>query len=155
MLVRTALGLAIIFAGIQFVGPARTNPPVKPGADLCATNPPPAEVAALLRAACYDCHSHETVWPWYAHIAPVSWLVVSDVNEGREHINFSEWPHDDPVRAAKKLDHMNEVIDDGDMPPAKYTSMHPAARLTPEQKQKLLDWTDAAAKKLRPEDSTK
>ena len=143
------LGLVVLL-GLQATNPARTNPPVAPGADLGATNPPPPAVAALLRAACYDCHSHETVWPWYAQIAPASWLVVSDVNEGRQHLNFSEWPHADPARAAKKLDRINEVLDYREMPPTKYTMLHPNARLTEAQRQLLLDWSEAAAKQLRP-----
>lgn len=142
-------GLIVLLA-LQATNPARTNPAIAPGADLMATNPPSPEVAALLHAACYDCHSYETTWPWYAHIAPASWLVVSDVNEGREHLNFSAWPHADPARAAKKLDRINEVLDYREMPPAKYTLIHVNARLTDAQRQSLLDWSDAAAKKLRP-----
>ena len=131
--------LPVIFVGLQFTNPARTNPPVVN--DLAATNPPPAEITALLRAACYDCHSHETKWPLYSRIAPSSWLVVGDVNEGREHLNFSDWPTD-PDRAAKKLDRINEVLGYKEMPPTKYTLLHPEARLTEAQFKKLVDWSD-------------
>ena len=134
--------LPVIFVGLQFTNPARTNPPVVN--DLAATNPPPAEITALLRAACYDCHSHETKWPLYSRIAPSSWLVVGDVNEGREHLNFSDWPTD-PDRAAKKLDRINEVLGYKEMPPKKYTLLHPEARLTEAQIKTLMDWSDAAA----------
>jgi len=134
--------LPVIFVGLQFTNPARTNPPVVN--DLAATNPPPAEITALLRAACYDCHSHETKWPLYSRIAPSSWLVVSDVNEGREHLNFSDWPTD-PDRVAKKMDRINEVLGYKEMPPKKYTLLHPEARLTEAQFKKLLDWSDTAA----------
>ena len=131
--------LPVIFVGLQFTNPARTNPPVVN--DLAATNPPPAEITALLRAACYDCQSHETKWPLYSRIAPSSWLVVGDVNEGREHLNFSDWPTD-PDRAAKKLDRINEVLGYKEMPPTKYTLLHPEARLTEAQFKKLVDWSD-------------
>ena len=134
--------LPVIFVGLQFTNPARTNPPVVN--DLAATNPPPAEITALLRAACYDCHSHETKWPLYSRTAPSSWLVVSDVNEGREHLNFSDWPTD-PDRVAKKMDRINEVLGYKEMPPKKYTLLHPEARLTEAQFKKLLDWSDTAA----------
>jgi hypothetical protein len=135
---------AIIFIGLQFTNPARTNPPVI--LDLAATQAPPAAVLASLHAACYDCHSYETKWPLYARIAPSSWLVVGDVNEGREHLNFSDWPTDaDGV--AKKLDRINEVLEYKEMPPTKYTLLHPEARLTEAQRQAILDWTDAADKK--------
>ena len=134
--------LPVIFVGLQFTNPPRTNPPVVN--DLAATNPPPAEITALLRAACYDCHSHETKWPLYSRIAPSSWLVVSDVNEGREHLNFSDWPTD-PDRVAKKMDRINEVLGYKEMPPKKYTLLHPEARLTEAQIKTLMDWSDTAA----------
>ena len=131
---------------MQLTNPARTNPPVKN--DCLTALAPPAEVAACLRNACYDCHSHETQWPLYARIAPASWLVVADVNEGRDHFNFSDWPTE-PDRAAKKLDRINEVLDYREMPPKKYTALHPEARLTEAQRKAVMDWTDAAATKLR------
>ena len=135
-----------VFAGLQLFNPARTNPPVV--TDFIAAANPPAPVAAALHAACYDCHSHETIWPWYAHIAPVSWLVVSDTTEGREHLNFSDWL-DEAVRAAKKMDRINEVLGYREMPPKKYTLIHAEARLTEAQLKEIMDWTDAAAAKLR------
>jgi hypothetical protein len=141
-----AVTLAVLFVLLQLTSPQRTNPPVT--RDLIATLHPPAAVSAGLRAACYDCHSHETKWPLYARIAPSSWLVVSDVNEGRRHLDLSEWP-DDPARAAKKLDSMNEEIDYREMPPKKYTLLHPEARLTEVQRKQMMDWTDAAASQLR------
>ena len=136
-----ALAVVVLFGLLQFTSPSRTNPPVKLDM-ITAANPPPG-VAASLRAACYDCHSYETKWPLYSRIAPSSWLVVNDVNEGRQHLNLSEWP-DDPARAAKKLDRINEVLDYREMPPKKYTMLHPEARLTEEQRKQIMDWTDAA-----------
>jgi hypothetical protein len=139
--------LAAVFLLLQFTNPARTNPPVL--RDFIAAEIPPATVAASIRAACYDCHSHETKWPLYSRIAPSSWLVVSDVNEGRRHLNLSEWPTD-PAAIAKKLDRINEVLDYKEMPPKKYTLLHPEARLTDAQRKEVMDWTDATADKIRP-----
>ena len=133
----------LVFAALQLTNPARTNPPVVN--DFIAATQPPAAVAVSLRAACYDCHSHETVWPLYSRIAPSSWLVVSDVNEGRQHLDFSDWPTN-ADRAAKKLDRINEVLDYQEMPPKKYTLLHPTARLTAAQRKEIMDWTDAAGK---------
>jgi hypothetical protein len=141
---------AAVFVLLQFTNPARTNPPLPPGGDISATNPPPPQIAALLRAACYDCHSDETRWPWYSHIAPVSWLVVGDVNAGRERLNFSDWPHALPERAARRLEGMSEELGYKEMPPAKYTALHPAARLTDVQRQGLIQWADAEAGRLKP-----
>ena len=87
-------GLAVIGAAValQFVNrPDRTNPPEDPSLTFASQQYVPATVSATLERACYDCHSNRTVWPWYSAIAPVSWLVADDVEEGRKHLNFSEW----------------------------------------------------------------
>jgi hypothetical protein len=139
------VALAVGFGLLQFTNPSRTNPPVVN--QLPATNVPPP-VAVLLRAACYDCHSHETKWPWYSRVAPMSWLIAQDVNEGRQHLNFSDWPQE-TERAAKKFDRINEVLGYREMPPPKYTLLHPEARLSEAQRQELLDWSDAEGRKLK------
>jgi hypothetical protein len=146
LLIRVPVAALLLFATLQLFNPPRANPPV--ALDFIAAAGPPAAVAASLRAACYDCHSHETTWPLYARIAPVSWLIASDVNEGRKHLNFSEWPTD-TARAAKNLDRINEVVDYGEMPPKKYTLLHADARLTETQRKAVLDWTGVAADKYR------
>jgi hypothetical protein len=142
--------LGAVFALLQFTNPPRTNPPVAPGHDLMATNAPPAEIAALMHSACYDCHSYETKWPWYSHVAPVSWLVANDVTRGRERLNFSEWPRALPERAAKRLERISEEVDYQDMPPAKYTVLHPEARLTADQRRQFIHWADQEATRLKP-----
>jgi len=141
--------LVVVFALLQLTNPARTNPPVLPGHDVSATNAPPPQVAALLHAACYDCHSYETKWPWYSHVAPMSWLIASDVKGGREHVNFSDWPNDHPDWAARRWERVSEELDYREMPPAKYTLMHPEARLTEIQRKELIQWADAEAAKLK------
>jgi hypothetical protein len=138
-------GALVVLAALQLFNPPHDNPPVT--ADFAAATHPPADVAAALRAACYDCHSDETVWPLYSRIAPVSWLIASDVTEGRKHLNFSAWPAE-PARAAKNLDRINEVIDYREMPPAKYTLLHADARLGEGQRKAVLDWTEQAAGQL-------
>jgi hypothetical protein len=85
----------------------------------------------LARAACYDCHSYETTWPWYSSIAPVSWMVVHDVNEGREKMNFST--------GHIEADELIEQIEGGSMPPRSYLMLHPDANLSAEQKSVLID----------------
>jgi hypothetical protein len=91
------------------------------------------QTAALVRRACYDCHSNETVWPWYSYVAPVSWLIYNDVQEGRQHLNFSN--------AGNLRRDKNEIIgmiQEGGMPPAVYLPLHPSARLTSAEKQQLI-----------------
>ena len=139
--------LVVIFAGLQFTNPSRTNSPVVH--DFLAAETPPPPIAALFRGACYDCHSYETQWPWYSHIAPVSWLIANDVRGGRRHLNFSNWPVDDPERAAKRLENASEELGYNEMPPAKYKMIHPAARLTADQRQQLTQWLDSEAKRLK------
>jgi Haem-binding domain len=147
------VALVVVFVLLQFTNPVRTNPPVM--SDLTATNPPPPKITALLHAACYDCHSYETKWPWYSRVAPVSWLIASDVNNGRHNMNFSDWPNNDPMRAAKRLEDMSEEIGYDEMPPKKYTLIHADARLTESQRKELEDWLDAEAARLKASANTK
>jgi hypothetical protein len=107
---------------------ARTNPPVTAQIQWNS-----AETEQLVRATCYDCHSNETVWPWYSQIAPVSWLVAHDVNEGRENLNFS-------THTADQIspDELVEQIERGSMPPASYPLLHPGANLSQQQKDTLI-----------------
>ena len=132
---------------LQLTNPARTNPVVI--SDLMTTNAPPPQVAAMLHAACYDCHSSETRWPWYSHIAPMSWLIANDVKEGREHLNLSNWPNDNPMRAVKRLENMSDEIGSGEMPLPKYAKIHADARLTKIQRKELTDWLDEEATRLK------
>jgi hypothetical protein len=145
----TLAGLAGALALLQLANPPRSNPPVTPGHDLLAAVSAPPEIASCLRAACYDCHSYETRWPWYSRVAPASWLVAGDVRDGRERLNFSAWPVDQPGRAAKRLERVSEEVGYQNMPPRKYTLLHPDARLTAAQRQALMDWADAEAARLK------
>ena len=140
------VALVVAFIVMQFFNPERTNPPVK--SDFVAATRPPPEIAQMFRTSCYDCHSHETKWPWYSHIAPVSWNVVSDVEYGRANMDLSDWPTN-AIKAAKKLSVMSDDIQSGDMPMKKYTLIHRDARLTDAQRKQLTDWLDAQVEKLQ------
>ena len=126
--------LALLFPAIQFVpyGHEHTNPPTvqEPAWDS-------SETRDLVRLACFDCHSNETQWPWYANVAPVSWLVAYDVGHGRRHLNFSDWRQGQ--REGEDMGKLREVIAEGEMPPLPYRLMHPEARLTEGQKQQLIE----------------
>lgn len=137
LLRRVAVGLGVAVVLAQLVPVARTNPPVS--ADVA----PPADVAATLRRACYDCHSNETVWPWYSRVAPVSWLVAHDVDEGRDELNFSAWGAYDAVKRRKKLNETVKEITEGEMPPWYYVVMHPPARLSPADVERVRGWAIA------------
>ncbi len=117
---------------IQFFQPSRTNPISSPDMSFAVVARPSPEVAAIVERACRDCHSHNTVWPWYSRIAPVSWLVASDVKDGRTHLNFSQWGYYGPEMSKVKLKDMCNEVKAGEMPLWIYTLMHPGAKLSPD-----------------------
>ena len=122
--------LVAVFAAIQLVpyGRDHSNPPsvLEPVWDSPATR-------VLAHRACFDCHSNETVWPGYANVAPVSWLVQRDVDEGRAMLNFSEWqrPQEEAGEAAK-------AVEEGEMPPTQYLFMHGDATLSAVERDRLI-----------------
>jgi hypothetical protein len=137
MVKKTVLSLILLIVLFQFVPVQRTNPSVEAALQV---NP---QVSDVLKKACFDCHSHETVWPWYSRIAPVSWLIAHDVNHGRKYINFSAWElmnADDKNFACLQI---RDVVEKGDMPLKSYTLLHRRAYLTDADKQLIYTWVDA------------
>lgn len=129
------IALAVGIGGfllIQLIpyGRNHSNPPV-----LSEPNWDSPETRALAERACFDCHSNETVWPWYSNVAPVSWLVQHDTDEGRQHLNFSEWNQGGKGREPYE---MVEAVGNGSMPPAIFLVTHPEARLTAAEKDALM-----------------
>lgn len=143
-----AITLAIIFAGLQFIRPARTNPPVDESRTLSAHTRMTPEVARILDRSCNDCHSNQTRWPWYSNIAPVSWFVVDHVNVGRKEMNLSDWAQysaDDRQGFLKKI--CREVTS-GQMPLSSYLRLHHEAKLSGEDARRLCDWASAESQRL-------
>ena len=140
MLVRISKWVLIAAVLIQLIpyGRNHTNPPAakEPAWNSSATR-------ALIRRACFDCHSNQTIWPWYSYVAPVSWLVQNDVDGGRRHLNFTEW--DRPQRHAEDV---AAQVKQGDMPLWFYVPLHPDARLTGAEREALID---GAEKSLGPQ----
>ena len=128
-------GLAVVLVVMQAVpyGRAHDNPSVvaEPAWDSPVTR-------ELVVRACYDCHSNETVWPWYTNIAPVSWLTTRDVDEGRKKVNFSDWGN-----GQEEEDDLVESVQSGEMPPVYYGWMHSSARLTAAETQQLVEGLQA------------
>jgi mono/diheme cytochrome c family protein len=132
---KALLAVAVVLVVIQLVpyGRNHSNP--------AARNEPAwdrPETRALARRACFDCHSNETVWPAYTYIAPISWLIQHDVDEGREDLNFSEWQ-----RPQKESSEAAKTVQEGEMPPWTYTLVHPEARLNPEERSALIRGLEA------------
>lgn len=136
--------LALVFIGIQFVPnelPAvETNNP----GDIIQSGLVPQDVAALLKKSCYDCHSNESVYPWYSHIAPSSWLVAKDVREGRDELNFSTWEDYDMMDKLGLLDDIAIVVGEGEMPMEIYLYLHSSSKLDEAQRQLIIDWAENA-----------
>ncbi len=130
LLKRVAISMGVVLIFIQFVpyGRSHSNPPAsgEPAWDS-------AQTRVLAKRACFDCHSNETQWPWYSHVAPVSWLMENDVTGGRNKLNFSEWnlPQKEAGESAQQLS-------SGKMPQWFYVAVHPHARLTPDERQTLI-----------------
>jgi hypothetical protein len=124
------VALAVLALLIQIIpyGHDHTNPAVveEPNWDSPQTR-------ELAQRACFDCHSNETVWPWYSNIAPVSWLIYHDVSDGRQHLNLSEGG------GQSSANEIRRVLQSGEMPPANYLLLHPEARLTDQERQALID----------------
>jgi hypothetical protein len=133
---RIALGAAATFLLMQLGMCAHENPPVTGEIDA------PGDVKAVLRRACYDCHSNETKWLWYAYVAPVSWLVHRDVYDGRHHLNFSEWRSLPADKRKKKQRSAGEQVREGEMPLWFYLPLHPEAKLSDADKELLRAWAD-------------
>jgi hypothetical protein len=140
--------LALVGVGLQFVGPARTNPDTVPATRLEGTTKVPPQVASTLRRACYDCHSNETTWPWYSRVAPPAWLVIHDVNEGRGALNFSRWGEYNPFDRADVLEKMCKEAKAGKMPLRPYLMMHSEARLSAQDVSALCAWTADESERL-------
>lgn len=138
--------LVIILIGIQFIPIEKTNPPIS--MDINA----PENIASILRTSCYDCHSNETVWPWYSHIVPVSFIVAGDVNDGRKHLNFSEWDKYESEKVKKIFEEISEEVEEKKMPLPMYTFIHPAAELEDYQIKLITEWVksrNASSERLR------
>jgi len=126
--------LSFLFIIIQFIPVDKKNPAI------VSEIPAPVEIQKILQRSCYDCHSHQTVWPWYSHVAPVSWLIAHDVKEGRENLNFSVWSDTDQRKQIKIFEEIQEVIEKKEMPLTTYLWMHPDARLDINDQMILKAW---------------
>ncbi len=138
LFLRILIGLAVVLAFIQILPfGALDNPPVE------TEMPASDEVRAVMERSCYDCHSNEARWPWYAHVAPVSWLIAHDVEEGREHVNFSTWNRYDEEEREEIREESLEEAEEGKMPLPIYLTMHPDARLSEADIAVLRQWAEA------------
>lgn len=137
---RILIILAVVFVVAQFIRPDTSLPVRDPQNDLIAVTQPNAEVADLLRASCYDCHSSETVYPWYVNITPVNWWLQDHVNEGRKEFNMSDWASFTTKRQLKKMKESVEMLENQEMPLPSYTWTHQEAKFNDAQRASLLSY---------------
>ncbi len=145
VLILVVVALAVVLLGIQFIPVEMNNPPVE---DEIST---PQEVKATLRRSCYNCHSNETIWPWYGRVAPISWIFGYYVHEGRDEVNFSTWGQLDLKRQTKMKKEIWEETDEREMPPWVYRFVDPGSRLSDSDRSLLRKWVFSQdLKKLNP-----
>ncbi len=147
---RVGIGLLLLLLASQFWRPAK-NEAATPGPnDINVKHPVPAKVQALLQRACYDCHSNNTHYPWYAEVQPVRWWLDRHIKEGKRRLDFSEFNSYTAKRAAKKLEEVDDEVTDHRMPLKSYTWVHPGARLTPDEIKLLANWAESLRDEIAP-----
>ncbi len=138
-----------VIGAIQFIRPERNLATVESRYDifyLTETNP---ELVRAVKMACYDCHSDRTAYPWYASIAPVSWMIGQHVKNGKKHLDFSKWTVYEKPDRIHMLNEIKEVLQQAEMPPAVYLLMHSEAKLSDSQRSMIIQWADSLSAQLQ------
>lgn len=136
---RVGLFLLAALVVVQFIQPEQSKPESNPEMDFLTVAGLDGEAAGLVKQACYDCHSNHTRFPWYASVAPISYVIDHHIEEGREHLNFSVWGEYSADKADHKLEECVEEIEEGEMPMSGYVALHSEANLSDEQLQLLIE----------------
>ncbi len=134
--------LVIFFIIIQFIPNELPEGSFDETKDLLYLEQVPENIQAILKTSCYDCHSNQTEYPWYSHVAPVSWLVIRDIREGRDEVNFSDWGNLKRRSKIKVLSNIADEIKSGEMPLPIYLIIHRNAKLNDQQQEELIEWTN-------------
>jgi hypothetical protein len=142
--------MLVVFAGviIQFIRPARTVSQGVRDQDISKAYSVPGNVYESLRRSCYDCHSSETVYPWYSHIQPLGWWLQDHIDEGKRELNFSDFACYPLKKQRHKLEEIVEVVEGGQMPLPNYLWIHRNARLDEHQKKIMIKWARDLRKEL-------
>jgi len=146
---KIGIALAIVLVVIQFFRPEKninTQPAATHISKLYAV---PADVEQILVNACYDCHSNNTVYPWYSNIQPVAWWLADHVEDGKKHLNFDAYTTYNLRRQYHKMEEVIEQVDENEMPMKSYQLAHSNARLTDAQKQLLINWANSVMNTMK------
>ena len=142
------LALLVILIVIQFIRPAKNQSVAAAPDDIFAIHPAANDVEQLVKTACYDCHSNNTVYPWYSNIQPVAWWLDNHIKEGKKELNFSEFGAYAPKKADHKLEEVVEHVEEKKMPLKSYTLIHSDSRLTDLQRELIISWAKATRKQI-------
>ena len=140
---KAAIALSVVLTALQLI-PFRVqsaDAPRPPGSHMA--NHIDSRVAPILERSCGDCHSDNTRWPWYSRVAPVSWIVLRDVEQGKRKVNFSEWARS--KHTANEIEEICDAVSDGSMPLRSYTWLHREARLSPQDVDLICKWSEESA----------
>ena len=141
--------LILAFVVIQFFQIDKTNPPINENQDFIKMYNPSPEITEQIKTSCYDCHSNESKYPWYTNVQPVAWWVKNHIDEGKEHLNFSEFGSYSAKKQAHKMEECYELIEEGEMPLKSYTIAHKDAVLDDASKRLLNSYFKEMEEKLK------
>lgn len=141
MVKKILIVLLVVLVVIQFIRPEKNRATAVSENDITAYYTVPENVQSILKKACYDCHSNNTEYPWYANIQPIGWWLQDHINEGKEELNFSEFGTYSAKKAAHKMEEVGEMVEEGEMPLESYTLIHKDAVLTHEEAETLIKWS--------------
>lgn len=150
--------LLVVFIVIQFFRPEKNTATGVSANDITTKYAVPQNVQQILKTSCYDCHSNNTVYPWYSNIQPVAWWLKNHIDEGKRELNFSEFASYRIGRQYRKLEEINDEVKEDKMPLSSYTLIHTDAKLSSEQKLAIANWVTALRDSIKakyPEDSLK
>lgn len=145
---RVLLGVALLLVAIQFFHPEKNMASGVQTNNVAAVYSTPEEVKTILATSCNDCHSNNTIYPWYNNIQPVAWWLNHHIDEAKHELNFDEFATYSPRRQYNKLKETEELLNENEMPLASYTFIHRDAVLSAEQKQTLINWTKNIRKQM-------
>jgi hypothetical protein len=153
MIKKIFIALGIVLILIQFIRPTANKSKEAQANDIGVVMNVPDNVSIVLRKACYDCHSNNTNYPWYAAIQPITWWLNNHIQEGKEELNFSEFGSYTLKRKLKKFNEIADEVTEGAMPLNSYTWMHKDAKLTKEEANAVINWATLMAHKLEQDSS--
>lgn len=145
-----AIILLVLFVVMQFFGIDRSSPPIVQSETLEAAVAVPPDIQVILGRSCNDCHTNNTIYPWYAYIQPAGWFLKNHINDGRQHLNFSVFNTYTPNKKAKKLEEICEQVNEGEMPLPSYLWLHGNAVLKDTEARALCDWANQEEAKIQP-----